>query len=361
MLKSNRWLLLFAGLIATLVALPGVAAETKHGTVLTERLTSTILRENRTGLDPNRVIKIYLPPGYAGSGKAYPVVYFCHSLNWSAEQVFADGNMAKQLERAFASRVVGEFIMVAASYTTPTMGSLYENSPTTGRWLDFTADELVPFIDSKFRTIPHRDSRALTGDFMGARGVLQLAMVHAELFSVAYAMHPVATGTGTLPMTYLDVDWRRIHEAKTYAELGGLGRTQIFVMICQAFLPNPSRPPFYCDFPLELVNGEPQLHPVNNRTLQKRFHLDEMLDDYAANLRTLRGLAFDWGRYDPTSAHVYTNQSFTRKLADLGIPHEAEEFSGNPWDQYWDENGRFTTRVLPFFARHLKFADQNQP
>jgi hypothetical protein len=128
-------------------------------------------------------------------------------------------------------------------------------------------------------------------------------------------------------------------------------------MICQAFLPNPSRPPFFCDFPMELVNGELQIHPENNRALQKGFLLDETLDKYAANLRTMRGLAFDWGRYEPTQAHVYANQAFTKKLGDLAIPHEAEEFSGSPWDQYWGEHGRFTTRVLPFFARHLAFAE----
>jgi S-formylglutathione hydrolase FrmB len=342
-------------LTALVLACPGVSADPKRGTVVTEHLASTILRENRTGLDPNRVLKVYLPPGYEDSGKAYPVVYFCHNINWSAEQVFEDGNMARQLEQAFADRIVGEFILVAASYTSPTMGSLYENSPVTGRWLDYTAKEVVPFIDAKFRTLRHRDSRALTGDFMGGRGVLQLVMVHADLFGVAYAMHPVATGTGHLPITYLDVDWQRIYTASSYAELAGLGRSQIFVMISQAFLPNPSRPPFFCDFPMELKNGAPRVHPDNVRRLQQRFHLDESLDQYADNLRSLRALAFDWGRYDPTVAHIYSNQSFTRKLADLGIAHEAEEFSGSPWDQYWGEHGRFTTRVLPFFARHLVF------
>lgn len=355
---KHHFLPLFAALlISFLAALSGFAAEPGRGTIVTERLVSTILRENRTGLDPNRVIKIYLPPGYEDSGKSYPVVYFCHNINWSAEQVFADGNMAKQLERAFARGVVGEFIMVAASYTTPTMGSLYENSPITGRWLDYTAQEVVPFIDAKFRTIRHRNSRALAGDFMGGRGVLQLAMVHAGLFGVAYAMHPVATGAGYQPVTYLDIDWKRIHQAKTYAELAGPTRAQIFLMISQAFLPNPSRPPFFCDFPVESADGNPRLHPDNNRALQKGFHLDESLDEHAANLRTMRGLAFDWGRYDPTSAHIYSNQAFDRKLADLGIPHEAEEYSGNPWDQYWGDNGRFETRVLPFLARHLMFQE----
>ncbi len=353
-------LLLTALLSFCVVAFAGFAAEAPRGTVVTEHFASTILRETRTGLDPNRVIKVYLPPGYASSDRSYPVVYFCHTINWSAEQVFADGNLVKLLEQAFASGVVGEFIMVAASYTSPTMGSLYENSPVSGRWLDYTAKEVVPFIDAKFRTIRHRNSRALTGDFMGGRGVLQLAMVHADLFGVAYAMHPVATGAGYLSMNHIDVNWERIHQAKNYAELTGLGRTQIFVMISQAFLPNPSRPPFYCDFPLEMGDGQPRLHPDNTRALQKGFLLDEMLDQYAANLRTLRALAFDWGRYDPTWSHIDSNRSFTRKLADLGIAHEAEEFSGNPWDQYWGESGRFQSRVLPFLGRHLVFSETRQ-
>ncbi len=355
MKKSKHWPLLAAGLIAVIAALPRATAETKGGRVVTEHLVSTALRDNRVNLDPNRTIKVYLPPGYADSGKSYPVVYFCHNINWSAEGVFSDGNLARLMERGFATGVVPEFIVVAADYSTKQMGSLYENSPVSGRWLDFTVDELVPFIDGRFRTLRHRDSRAVVGDFMGGRGALKLAMVHADVFSVAYAMHPVATGTGTLPYPYIDVDWRKIHQAKTFEELAGLGRAQIFVTIAQAFLPNPDRPPFYCDFFVELEKGEPKFSPANTRKLQRAFHLDESLDDCAENLRSLRGLAFDWARHDSTQAHVDSAQGFTRKLVDLGVVHEAEEYLGSPWDKNWTPSGRFATRVLPFLSRHLVF------
>jgi hypothetical protein len=350
--------LLFPIFLSTLViASPVSGEETARGTVVTERLASEILRENRTGLDRNRTIKVYLPPGYdQESGKAYPVVYFLHSLNWSPGQMFEDGNLVKLLEQGFADGAVREFIFVAADCTTPTMGSLYENSPTSGRWLDFITDELVPFVDGKFRTLRHRDSRGLSGDFMGGRGALQLAMTRADLFGSVYALHPVATGTGMLPMTYIDVDWKSVHEARSYAELPESGRSRIFVMICQAFLPNPQRPPFYCDFPMEMENGRPQLDPENSRRLQRGFLLEESLDQAAANLRTMRGIALDWGRYDPTPAHVFANQVFSRKLDDLGIEHEAEEYRGNPWDKLWTPDGRFATRLLPFFNRHLVFA-----
>jgi len=89
--------------------------------------------------------------------------------------------------------------------------------------------------------------------------------------------------------------------------------------------------------------------------LQKGFLLEESLDECAANLRSLRGIAFDWGRYDSTPAHVFANQVFSRKLDDLGIEHEAEEYRGSPWDKTWTPDGRFYARLLPFFARHLAF------
>lgn len=356
-MKSKCWLPLALGLVAIWGITLGSAQEVKHGVVVTERLVSTILRDNRVGLSPDRNIKVYLPPGYNESKRSYPVVYYCHNCFWSPEQAFADGNLVKLLEQGFTDKVVKEFILVMADYTSSTTGSLYENSSTSGRWLDYTVDEVVPFIDQRFRTLRHRDSRAVAGDFMGGRGALKLAMTHADLFSVVYALHPVATGTGSLPVTSLEVDWKKLHEAKTFADVAGMGRTPIFFAICQAFLPNPERPPLYCDFFVELENNELKLHPGNTRKAQAGFHLDETLDACAANLRSLRGLAFDWGRFDSTPAHVQSNQAFAQKLANLGIDHEAEEYSGDPWNKTWIKNGRFAARVLPFLARHLVFQE----
>lgn len=326
----------------------------KHGTLLTERLTSTILKENRTGLDPNRSVKVFLPPNYADSQRSYPVVYYCHNIFWSAEKLFEDGRLVSLLEGGFANGVVKEFILVAADYSTPTTGSVYENSPTTGRWLDFTVKELVPFIDSKFRTIKNRESRALIGDLMGGRGALKLAMVNPDVFSVVYALHPVATGTGDIPWPYVNIDWKKIHQAKSFDDIND-GRTMLFVTFCQAFLPNPNRPPFYCNFFMEIENGEPKLNVANAIKMEGAFLLDETLNEFEKNLRSMRGIGFDWGRFDETRAHVESNRDFSRKLQDLGIEHEAEEYAGNTYDKNWIDNGRFYSRVLPFLERYLVF------
>ena len=39
------------------------------GALLTENLTSSVLKENRIGLNPERAVKVYLPPGYSSSKK----------------------------------------------------------------------------------------------------------------------------------------------------------------------------------------------------------------------------------------------------------------------------------------------------
>jgi S-formylglutathione hydrolase FrmB len=323
------------------------------GKVVTEKLVSHVLRGTRTGVDPNRIVKIYLPPGYDTSGKSYPVVYYFHSLNWSAEKMFESGNVQKLLDRAFANHVVNKFILVAADYGSAQQGSWYENSAVTGRWLDFTVEELVPFIDSRFRTIKNRDSRGLVGDFVGGRGALALSMFYPDMFSVMYAMHPVATGTGPIPMVS-KVDWKKIHQAKSFAELDH-GFARPYVSIMQAFLPNPDRPPFYCDFMVEMDNGEPKLNVVNTAKLKDGFLLDQKLREHAANLRKMRAIGFDWARYDSNYDHVYANQQFTLKLDELGIEHEAEEYRGDPWSNNFTDYGRFYTRVLPFLSRHLVF------
>jgi hypothetical protein len=330
----------------------GVSDKPASGKVVTEKLVSKVLRNTRTGIDTNRMVKIYLPPNYETSGKSYPVVYYLHSLNSSAERIFENGDVQKLLDRAFANRVVNEFILVAANYGAAQLVSWYENSPVTGRWLDFTVDELVPFIDTRFRTIKNRNSRGLVGDFVGGRGALALSMLYPDIFSVTYAMHPVATGTGPVPMIS-KVDWKKIHEAKSFDDLDG-GFARPFVSIMQAFLPNPDRPPFYCDFMVEMENGEIKLNTANTTKLKDAFLLDQKLHEYAANLKRMH-IGFDWARYDPNYDHVHANQQFTLKLDELGIEHEAEEYRGDPWSNNFTDYGRFYTRVLPFLSRYLVF------
>ena len=345
-------LILFLDLL--LVVAGGVNAQSK-GTIVTQAIRSTILVDNKVGLDPNREVKIYLPPSYQSSSKRYPVVYFCHNIFWGPDEIIADGRLVGLLDRAMTTKTSKEFIMVFANFRGPGLGCLYENSATTGRWLDFISQELISFVDQTFRTLRNKDSRSVIGDFMGGRGALKLAMSYPSLFGSVYAMHPVATGNGSLPWTVLNINWDKINKAKNYDDLAGPDRTAIFVAIHQAFLPNPNRPPFYCDFSIEIVNGERRLNSENMIKTKKEFLLDETLLESASHLRQLKGIALDWGRYDETIAHVESNRDFSSKLEDLGIVHTAEEYNGTASSKLWTNDGRFYTRVLPFLNQYLAF------
>jgi hypothetical protein len=254
-----------------------------------------------------------------------------------------------------ADGVTRGLIVVVADFSVAGAAGFYENSPITGRWLDFTTQELVPAIDAQFRTIAQRESRAVAGDMIGGYGALKFAMLYPDLFSVVYALHPVGTGTGVVPMSSRP-DWAKIHRAHSLRDLEGDPFSGIFVAMAQAYLPNPARPPFYCDFLVEPENGELKLNLAHVRKLQDRFLLDHLVLGHVEALRRMRGIMFDWGRYDTNPDHVYSNQAFTRKLDELGIEHFAEEYRGNGWDRNWTDDGRVYTAMMPFLNRHLVFA-----
>ena len=338
----------------TVFLFPGtMAAAAPSGTVETATFESAILPEAILDIEATREIRVYLPPGYADSEQRYPVIYYCHSLYWDNARLFESGAVKSTLDRAIANGVIAPFIFVAGDFAgTSNAGCFFENSPVSGRWIDHVIEELVPFIDNRYRTLAERNSRAIVGDLIGGYGALKLAMMHPDVFSVVYALHPAAAGTGYLPMTGL-ADWQRMHDAPSFESMADDVYSQVFTSMAQAYLPNPNRPPLYCDFMQELQDGEMRLHVANSERLKNSFLLDHLLPAYADNLRQLNGIKFDWGRYDQNYDHVWSNQAFTRQLEELGIEHEAEEYRGNTWNQNWTEYGRVYADLLPFLARHL--------
>ena len=113
-----------AGLVVTAVSWARVpVAEPPRLTVVDEPFVSTVLRDNRIGLNPERAIKVFLPPSYAKSTRRYPVVYFLHNAWFGPKQMVEDGRAQRLIERGFADGVVKEFIFVVADYTWPTTAS----------------------------------------------------------------------------------------------------------------------------------------------------------------------------------------------------------------------------------------------
>jgi hypothetical protein len=330
-------------------------AQSAKGQIVDRQITSMKFADNRIGVSPVRKMVIYLPPGYLTSAHRYPVIYFLPNPFEENYRFDFDHRDAQGLfDRAIAEGVIKDFILVAVDMNTPLGSSWYVNSPVTGNWEDFMIQELVPYIDANFKTLPNRDSRGIAGIFIGGYGAIRFGMRHPDVFGSVYANHPVGTGTGVSVSAALP-QWDILVNAKSMDDVKKDFRTQIFTTMFQAHLPAPDKPPLFIDL-LARQEGD---HLIIDTKLMERFRnnffLETMIPQYADNLRSLRGFKFDWSRSDANYDHVYANQAFTHKLNEFGIVHEAEEYNGSWGDLTWSVDGRIYTDALPFFARYLVF------
>lgn len=348
-------------LLLVLLAIPSVSAATGEWSVEQFEMSSSILSDNKLGIDPSREVVVWLPPSYHSSNKRYPVVHYLHNTGWSAQQLRDNDKLDEVFKRANLNGKIDEFIFVAGDFRSADgYGFFYANNSIVGRWLDHIVEELVPAIDKRYRTMPNANSRGVSGDFIGGHGALMLAMKHPDVFSSVYALHPVGTDRGDRLMRGVP-DWRVLNSAKSIAEVRQAGgANSVFLAMAQAFTPKLDKPPLYAHLMVEVKNRELVVNAENTRVLHKQFLLSHWVPSHASALRSLRGIGFDWGRFDDNLDHVISNQKFTRLLSEYGIEHIAEEYNGNQWSELWHEHGRVENDMLPFFQRFLIFNDSDK-
>jgi hypothetical protein len=332
---------------------PAVAASTESQ-VINREIQSDNLAASKIGTNPTRKIAVYLPAGYDESPQRYPVIYYLPNPLEPFNSDFEQKDFKGIMDRAIARGAINKFVLVSVDMSTSLGCSWYVNSPVTGNWEDFMIRDLVPYVDANFKTMAHRDSRGIVGSFMGGYGAIRFGMRYPNVFGTVYALHPVGTGSG-IQIMHARPNWDLLSKAKSLDDLHGDGLSTIFTSIFQANLPDTERAPLFVDLPAHKVGGELVIDTQLTERLRNNFFLESMIPAYAENLKTLRGLKFDWGRSDGNQDHVYSNQAFTHKLNEFGIPHEAEEYNGGAGEGNWGQGGRVSTEVLPFFQRHLVF------
>jgi Putative esterase len=332
------------------------SAGSDAGRLVNFEVKSVALAKSKVGTNPTRQAIAYLPPDYDESSRRFPVVYYLPTSFEAFRSAFNRNDATGFLNREIASGTIDKFIFVCVDVGTPLANSWAANSPVTGNWDHFIAKELVSHVDNTFRTRPSSESRGLAGEFMGAHGAIRVAMAHPDVFGSVYGLHPVGTGSGVQIM-HGRPDWDALERAKSFNDVKGNGYNVIFTGIFQAFLPNPEKPPLFVDLAAHREGKQLLVDSKLTERLRQNFFLESLIPQYADNLKSLRGFKFDWTRTDQNWDHVYSNQAFTNKLNEFGIPHQAEEYNGMWVDGDWTRDSRFATDVLPFFARHLVFAE----
>lgn len=151
------------------------------------------------GLNRPRTIRVYTPPGYATSGKRYPVLYMHDGQNLfdDATSYVGEWGVDEALD-ALAKEGI-ELIVVGIDHggeKRMTELNAWPNprfGPAEGvAYTDFIVKVLKPWVDRSYRTKPHRRDTGIMGSSMGGLAshyaIYQYPLVFtkAGVFSPAY-------------------------------------------------------------------------------------------------------------------------------------------------------------------------------
>lgn len=254
------------------------------------RAKAVTLKSNALGKEISYTL--LLPRDYdAHPMRKYPVLYLLHGA-WGG---YKDWNASSGIA-AYVANLPLIVVMPDAGGD-----SFYQNSAAYGAWQTYFETELIPHVDSTYRTISKREGRALTGLSMGGYGSWRLGLNNPDKFCAAASLSGVvAWGEGPIPAD------------------GGLGG-----LITKLYGTDQTK-----------WNGA-QLWP----TIAK-------LNDPKKGWRG-PALYFDCGKDDFL---IQGNQQFEQRLLENRIPYEFSEFPGAHTWPYWDEHVR---DALNFVLRHL--------
>jgi enterochelin esterase-like enzyme len=161
---------------------------------------------------PPQEFRIYLPPCYDEiTDQRYPVLYLLHGQTYTDDQWIRLG----------AVNVIDHLILSGKSI--PFMivfpDDHYWNLPPGPGFGQRLVEDLIPYIDSNYRTLPDRNHRAIGGMSRGAGWALRLGLTRWDLFGTV-GLHSLAV---------LQTDASQIKE--WLAEIPPTSRPRVFMDI----------------------------------------------------------------------------------------------------------------------------------
>lgn len=146
-------------------------------------------------LGRTRRVWLYLPPGYEGSARRYPVIYMHDGQNvFDAGTSFAgEWGVDETLDSLAALGGPGA-IVVAVDHGGPRRIDEYDpwkaENPKYGggegaAYVRFLVETLKPWVDARYRTLPDPAHTAIAGSSMGGLISLYAALAHPEVFGRA--------------------------------------------------------------------------------------------------------------------------------------------------------------------------------
>ncbi len=313
------------------------------GRVVRTSHASLCLSGNPLGDPHERELYVYLPPQYEGT-RRFPVVMMLAGFGSTNHSIAAwspwKPNSIELFDRLIAEGLCKPAILVLPDCFNRWGGSQFIDSDGTGRYQTYLAEEIFPFVDAEFQTIPDREARAVVGRSSGGFGALRLAMDRPELVSVIgshagdaafdVSMRPMLTNASIA----IDLAGGLQSFAEEIPRAGPKNASQfdaIFVLAAAAaYSPDPTEFPF-AQLPMNPATGE-----ICSETWAKWLAQDPIgrIDASEAALRAMSLIYIDAGNRDEHGLH-FAARTLNEALSRRGLPVRYEEYDGGHRGTSW--------------------------
>lgn len=133
-----------------------------------------------------RPLLVNTPPGYDKSNESYPVFYLVSGTTDTEETWFKVGKANIILDNLIDQKKAVPMINVLPCWNMLT-GAPIPSSPQAAevykKFSDELTEKIIPFVEENFRTIPHRESRAIAGFSRGGGQSLFTGFTHFDKFA----------------------------------------------------------------------------------------------------------------------------------------------------------------------------------
>src|SRR5947208_744533 len=160
----------------------------EHSGRYEERIfASEVLKNNPLGDPYTRPIWVYLPTGYDKEPtRRYPSIYMIQGLTgqldmWRNRSPFRK-NFPELADELFARGEAPPCIVVWVDAWTSLGGSQFVDSPATGRYHTYLCEDVVRFVDARYRTLPDAAHRGISGKSSGGYGAMITPLLRPDLF-----------------------------------------------------------------------------------------------------------------------------------------------------------------------------------
>jgi len=306
------------------------------GRIDRHRIDSRLLAGNLLGDPHERELYVYVPPGYDDASTRYPVAMLLAGYGSTNHNLlnydFFSPNVVQRFDRMLREGTCAPGLLVLPDAINRWGGSQFVDSAATGPYQSYLADEIVPWVDAHYRTLPVREARAVLGRSSGGFGALRLGLDRPDVFA-AIGSHAgdSAFETSILPeLRDAAIAYDRAGGIAAFVERfaqdpARVGFTGVMMLAyAAAYAPNLTRELPFCDMPIDVRSGE-LLPDVWERFMQ-HDPLRRIANDPSA-LRSMSLVYLDAGNRDEHGL-CFGARRMAELLRARGVALEFEEFDG---------------------------------